>query len=252
MFKKIALLCVMGLALIGGQAYALTPAEKKAAVEAVKKEKELAAMQKKLAELYPATKVTSIRHTPVEGIFEVVAGKNLLYIEKHGRYFIFGSIYDMKNQHDLSADRREELNVVDISKLPVADAIKSVRGKGEHKLFVFSDPECPFCKRAEEALKDVDNVTIYVFMMPIPQLHPTAAKLSENIWCAEDKAKAWSDWMLNGIQPADKSCDNPIARNQALGSSMSINGTPTFIREDGRLMSGAPAGKDHINDYFVK
>lgn len=250
MLKRLFALSMLCLVFGVTQAFAQTPAEKAATAKTIKAEKEIEALKKRLQELYPASKLTSVRESPIEGLYELVAGKNLMYTDKSGKYFVFGSIMDMKTQHDLSADRREELNTIDLNTLPVADAIPLVRGKGTRKLYVFSDPECPFCKRAEESLKDVDDVTIYVFLMPIAQLHPTATKLSENIWCSDDKAKAWSDWMLLNIKPADKSCDNPLARNQSLAASMNIHGTPTFIREDGRLMSGAPS-KGQVQNYLT-
>lgn len=204
-----------------------------------------------LQTLYTATKITSVRTTPVSGLYEIVMGRNLIYTDKFGKYFVFGSIVDMKTQHDLSADRREEINLVDLDTMPLADAIPVVHGKGTRKLFVFSDPECPYCKRAEESLKDVEDVTIYVFMMPLAQLHPQAAKLSESIWCSKDRVQAWTDWMLKGIKPADATCDNPIERNLALAAGMNIHGTPTFIREDGQIKSGAPS-KGQLDNYLVK
>lgn len=249
MFMRLMAMSMLCVTFCATQALALTPAEKTNAAKSIQAEKDITSLRKQLKELYPSSNITSVRQSPVEGLYELVAGRNLMYTDKSGKFFVFGSIFDMQTQHDLSADRREEINLVDLNALPVSDAITIVRGKGGHKLFVFSDPECPYCKRAEEALKDVDDVTIYVFLMPIKQLHPSAIKLAENIWCSDDKPKAWADWMLRGVQPVEKSCDNPIERNVALAASMNIHGTPTFIREDGRITSGAP-GKDQVKNYF--
>jgi thiol:disulfide interchange protein DsbC len=58
--------------------------------------------------------------------------------------------------------------------LPLADAIKTVRGKGERVIAVFSDPDCPFCRRLETELDKLDNVTLYTFLYPLEGLHPEA------------------------------------------------------------------------------
>lgn len=252
MLKKLLAVAILGVScVVLPSAHAAHDSAKSVAAASTKSDKDIQTLKKRLLELYPSANISSIRHSPMDGLYELVAGKNVMYTDMKGKYFVFGSIFDMGIQHDLTADRRAELNTVDSKSLPLADAIQIVHGKGTHKLFVFSDPECPYCKRAEEAMVGVDDVTIYVYLMPIPQLHPSAAKLSENIWCADDKVQAWNDWMLKGVQPADKRCDNPIARNQALGASMGINGTPTFVREDGKVMSGAPT-REQIPSYLSK
>lgn len=214
-------------------------------------DQELDGLKARLKVLYPASRFDSVARSQIEGLFELVAGNNLFYTEKTGKYFVFGSIYNMATQQDLSADRRAQISKIDISTLPLNDAIKIVHGKGTHTIYVFSDPECPFCKRAEHALQDADDMTMYVFLMPIAQLHPESAKISESIWCASDKAAAWTNYMLKGIAPKDKTCDNPILRNLQLAKGFQIIGTPTFIREDGSIKAGAPT-KEQIPSFLNK
>src|ERR1700674_213237 len=59
----------------------------------------------KLRKLYPATNFKEIRSTPMAGIYEVVMGQNIAYLDDSGRFFIFGHLFDMKEQRDLSAER---------------------------------------------------------------------------------------------------------------------------------------------------
>lgn len=195
-------------------------------------------VEKRLKDQYPATKITAVRESPAKGIYEVIMGRNVAYTDEAGRYMIFGHLYDMKEQRDLTAGVLEALNKVDISTFPAADAIKSVRGKGERKIFVFSDPDCPYCKRLENELAKVDNVTIYTMLYPLDGLHPDARRKAEAIWCAKDRVKAWDEFMQKGTLPESRSCDNPIERNIRLGNSLGINGTPTIIFEDGAIAPG--------------
>jgi len=197
-------------------------------------------VEKRLKEQYPATKITAVRETPVQGVYEVAMGRNVAYTDASGRYMIFGHLYDMKEQKDLTAQRLDEINKIDVSALPLSDAIKTVKGDGSRKLYVFSDPDCPFCQRLErETMPKLDNVTIYTFLYPLEELHPDAKRKAETIWCAEDRAKAWDDFMKSGKLPDQVTqCDNPVERNIRLGGSLGINGTPTIIMGDGSMVPG--------------
>ncbi len=84
------------------------------------------------------------------------------------------------------------------------------------------------------------NVTIFLFLFPIEQLHPKAPAVSRSIWCSPDRVKAWDDYMLKGVAPsAAGSCDNPVDKIVAFGQSKRISGTPTLFFTDGRRVPGA-------------
>jgi thiol:disulfide interchange protein DsbC len=138
---------------------------------------------------------------------------------------------------NLTEKRLRELSGVKWGDLPLDAAFKTVRGNGKRTLAVFSDPNCPYCKRFEKDLAKVDDVTIYTFLYPI--LSPDSHEKAKAIWCSSDKSKAWSDLMLNGKVPAAAQCDTPIDRNLALGRKFRINGTPTLIFASGERVPGA-------------
>ncbi|MFY7967290.1 MAG: DsbC family protein, partial [Polynucleobacter sp.] len=103
---------------------------------------------------------------------------------------------------------------------------------------VFSDPNCGYCKRLEKTLQQLDNVTIYNYLIPI--LSADSSLKSKQIWCASDQQKVWNDWMLNNQSPTGKSdCANPIDKNMALAKNYGINGTPTIFFTDGSRFPGA-------------
>jgi thiol:disulfide interchange protein DsbC len=111
-------------------------------------------------------------------------------------------------------------------------------------LAVFEDPNCGYCKRFEKDLQKVSNVTVYMFLYPI--LGPDSTEKSKNIWCAKDKNKAWSDWMVRDVTPAVAGCDSAaITRNVELGRKFKITGTPTLVFADGSRVPGA-IGADQV------
>lgn len=199
--------------------------------------------------------VDSVKETPIKGLYEVVLNqRHIVYSDAKGEYVVVGDLVNVASKKSLTEARMAELNKVDFAKLPLADAIKEVRGDGKRQLVVFSDPDCPFCKGLEtQSLAGVDNITIYTFLMPLASLHPDAARKSELIWCAENPTKAWQDFMHQGKLPTDgkTTCENPVARNVKLGESLGINGTPALIFADGQIVSGA-IPKEEIKKILAK
>lgn len=201
---------------------------------------ELAEVDGRLRVLYPATKFTQVSASPINGLYEVVMGKNIAYTDRTGRYFLFGHLFDMNEQKDMTAELIASLNKINISTLPLDDAIEVVQGQGERKLFIFSDPDCPYCRRLEEELPKLDNVTIHTFLYPIRELHPQASEKARWVWCTDDRAAAWEALMRQGRVPEEvaNDCQDPIARTIELAKRLGIEATPTLILSDGTLLPG--------------
>lgn len=190
---------------------------------------------------YPATQVSAVNSSPIAGIYEVVMGKNIAYTDEVATYVLFGHLFDMQSQKDLTADRLAQLNKIEWAHLPLANAIKTVKGNGTRQLAVFSDPDCPYCKSLETSLEKLDNVTIYTFLFPLVSIHPQSEAKAVAIWCSKNPSAAWHDWMVKAEEPkAPKAdCKNPILANVAFGQVLGINGTPTLIALDGSTKPGA-------------
>ena len=194
---------------------------------------------------YPATQVTSLTKSEIDGIYEVILGQNIAYTDVNAKFLIFGHVFDMSTQTDLTQARLDEMNKVDFAKLPLEKAIKVVKGDGSRVFAVFTDPDCPFCKRLEESVSgsDVNNYTMYIFEFPIAGLHPEAESHANAIWCAKDRAAAWHNFLLSNKLPDGKAdCATPIQDLIALGQNLNVQGTPTLFRADGMRMPGAMPG----------
>jgi thiol:disulfide interchange protein DsbC len=190
--------------------------------------------------LYPATPIKEVTATPLAGIYQVVMGKNVAFVDETGRYFIFGHMFDMKEQRDLTAETAATTAKVDFATLPINDAIVTVKGSGKRRVAVFMDPDCPYCKQLESSLSKITDVTIYTFLFPLDALHPDAKRKSVGVWCAKDRAKAWDDLMLRNIVSDAKCADTPVGRNMQLALSLGVNGTPTLLFPNGQVLPGSP------------
>jgi thiol:disulfide interchange protein DsbC len=192
-------------------------------------------LQKKIG---PNTKIKSVSPSPIPGVYEVLVGNEVFYTDANSKYLIQGEIIELATGKNITEQKQADLNRIKWSDLNTANALKAVRGNGSRQMAVFSDPNCGYCKRLEKSLQQLDNVTIYTYLIPI--LSPDSAQKSKQIWCSTDSQKAYIDWMINGIAPSGKSdCATPLDKNIAFAKTYGITGTPTIFFIDGSRFPGA-------------
>lgn len=192
---------------------------------------------------FKPTRIEGVLPTPVPGIFEVRfqtrEGPQIVYTDAQGSHVFTGNLIDMRSERNLTEERLQKLSAIDFGSLPLDLAVKVQRGNGKRVLAMFTDPYCPYCRRLEQTLLQMDDITVYVFMYPV--IRPQAADHSRAVWCSKDRAKAWLD-LAAGERPkipaAKPDCANPVDKVLELGRSLRINGTPTLFFTDGDRAGG--------------
>lgn len=198
-----------------------------------------ASIKQNLQKNLPDANIQYVGKTPAKGIYEVVVEGNLLYTDESGNYLLAGNLIDAKTRTNLTEERLRKLYKVNVAALPLDLAIKTVRGDGSRKLYVFSDPDCPFCRKLEQELLGITNVTIYTFLFPL-DIHPKGAEHAHLVWCSPNQSQAWIDLMTKNKVPAKVSkCSDPILKSVALGQQLRVNSTPTIILQNGERLTGA-------------
>jgi thiol:disulfide interchange protein DsbC len=194
-----------------------------------------AEIQKKLGS---NAKVRSVSPAPVSGLYEVLVGNEIFYTDSSGKYLIQGEIIELASGKNITEQRQADLNRIKWTDLNQANAFKTVRGNGTRQVAIFSDPNCGYCKRLEKSLQQLDNVTIYTYLIPI--LSADSTQKSKQIWCSADPNKAYIDWMINGVTPSGKTdCSNPLDKNLTFAKTYGVTGTPTLFFTDGSRFPGA-------------
>ena len=195
-----------------------------------------------LNQLHPKLKIENIQTTEMKGIYSGLMDNQVVYIGEDAQHILIGSMFRLSDQKNITKDLVLKQNSIDWKKLPLQDAVKTVRGTGKRQLAVFSDPNCPYCKQLETELSQLNDVTIYTFIYPIKTQSMAVAK---QVFCEKDPALAWSNLLSKGIQPTgNKACANPIERNLALGQSLNLRGTPAIIFSNGFKVMGSYPAKD--------
>jgi thiol:disulfide interchange protein DsbC len=135
---------------------------------------------------------------------------------------------------------------IDASKVPLKDAVVLGAKNAKKKVIVFTDPDCPYCRKLHDEMKAVTakrkDIAFHLLLYPLPS-HKEAYPKSQAILC-EKSIALLDDAFAGKPVPAPKCGNEAVERNLALGQELSVNSTPTLIREDGIVMSGAlPADK---------
>lgn len=184
--------------------------------------------------------VDKIAKTPYAGLYEVVLNNGqLVYTDDKASFIIDGHIIDTASKKDVTQAKLNQLATIDFSTLPLADAIKTVRGNGKRVIATFEDPNCAYCHKLAKEMQGMTDVTIYTFLYPV--LGPDSVQKAKNIWCAKDRSTTWYGWMLQAKAPAAAAADcdvSALVKNAALGEKLRVTGTPTIFLADGSRIGG--------------
>jgi thiol:disulfide interchange protein DsbC len=187
---------------------------------------------------FPAMTVESVEKAPLAGLYEVVLDGEIVYTDEKAEYFFGGNIYDIRTLPPRNLTEEKSKRLVGQALAGAQNlAIRLVKGNGQRILYTFEDPNCGYCKQLAGELDKISDVTIYTFLLPI--LSQDSVDKSRAVWCAPDRAKAWTDLMLRAVVPDNSgACATPIERNLQLMRRFGIRGTPAIYLSNGQQIGG--------------
>ena len=194
------------------------------------------------AKLAAGGRVESVARMPRAGLFEVVIrgadGPQIYYVDERASVLVIGQAFDARTGRNLTEERMRKLSAIRWDVLPFQWAITDRRGNGRRKIAIFSDPNCPYCKRFEEDLAKLDDITVHIF--PYAVIKPESVRQAKAVWCSNDRLKTWNDLMFRRIEPAAApDCDTPVEKLVEYGRGVGASSTPTWFLETGERYSGA-------------
>lgn len=204
-------------------------------------------LTEQMREKFKGTPIHSANYVDqIPGLVEIIVGKNkIIYTNEAGNRFIIGHIYDTKTNTDLTQQKINQLSKMDFNSLPFEQSFTVKKGDGSREFAVFTDVDCPYCRKLEQELQKLDNYKMHVFLFPLNN-HKEAKNRSEAIWCSKDKAKVFQEYMASGLLGStDRSCDvSVIEKNVRFGFENGVSGTPNLIGKNGVVVPGfMPAPK---------
>lgn len=195
--------------------------------------------------------VQDVKPAPVKGLYEVTIRQGnrqaVIYVDYGKKLLLPTPIFDIASKRPVSPPPVELPVIIpqaDLDRIPRDNSIVMGKRDGALKLFVFTDPECPFCNKLHQELKRLvtlePELTVYIKMFPLTNIHPKAYDkarviLGSNSLELLEKALARQELP----PPGEKDRKEPVDESMRIAESLGIRGTPAIIFPDGRLVSGA-------------
>lgn len=161
-----------------------------------------------------------------------------IYLDGSGSYLFTGNVIRLKDRKNLTEDHYQRLNPVDVSTIPLEDALIIGSPKATQRIIVFTDPHCPYCSKLHkvlhEAVKENPDLAFYNKLLP---LHPSSRQITETILC--NKSMEQLEMAFAGKTLPEPNCKSDIVeKNLILAQQLGIHGTPTLILPNGQIVPG--------------
>jgi thiol:disulfide interchange protein DsbC len=201
-------------------------------------------LRKALAQRLPNVGEATITASPVKGLYEVLAGSQVMYMTVDARYVIDGNMFDLQERRNLTEDARSVVRKHAVDELGEQNmVVYKPKGETRHTITVFTDIFCPYCQRLHQEMASYLDQGVKVRYVFLPFKGQKSYDASVSVWCSDDQNAAL-DRAKAGESLEKKSCDNPISQHQALAETLGIRGTPAIMLENGYLNPGyVPATK---------
>jgi thiol:disulfide interchange protein DsbC len=203
-------------------------------------------LKSKLAKLIPGEEPTSVKESPAKGLYEVIYGTQVFYIHENGKYLLQGELIDVDTRTNLTADaqsagRKKAMAAVSDDKT----IIFAPKEKAKHTVTVFTDIDCPYCRKMHNEMKgyNEEGIAIRYMLYPRAGVDSPSYDKAVNVWCAENQKEAMTK-SKNGKEVKSKTCENPIKEHMAIANEIGVNGTPAIVLDDGHLIPGYRPPKD--------
>jgi len=191
-------------------------------------------------------RILSVEFSEMPGVWVVEVKKDdktlPLYVDFSKSYIVAGNIIRLKDGRNITTSHiKTKPKVVDVAKIPVEDALVLGRADAPTKVIVFTDPQCPYCRKLHDELKKVvksnPDIAFLIKLFPL-KMHPDAYSISKSILCKKSLPMLEASLAKEPVPPP--TCETPIVdQTLALGRKLGINSTPTMILPDGRILPGS-------------
>lgn len=197
------------------------------------------AVEARLATLVPDASSVIISETPVAGLLEVRLGGDVIYITSDGQHLLQGRLIDLNTRADLTDAAKSDMRAEQLAAIDASTFVSFGPDDAEHRVMVFTDPDCGYCRRLHEQVDGYIAQGIQINYLSFPRAGEGSATYDKlvSVWCAEDQHEAMDIVKSGGTLPK-ASCDNPVSDHYQLGQRMGVTGTPALMTFSGTLIPG--------------
>ena len=214
---------------------------------------DLLAIEKKLKKMLPESiQINSINSTDIKGYYEVnFEGVEPLYVTADGNYLISGDIYliteeGLVNKSEARRDfqRKALMEGIDVNQFIIFEP-KDVK----HNVFVFTDVDCGYCRQFHNQIQEYLDLGIKVNYLAYPRagIGSDSYRRIVSAWCADDPNYSLTV-LKQGGEIKDNVCSaNPVENHFNLGRSIGVQGTPSIVTQEGKMIPGYLPPEELLN-----
>jgi thiol:disulfide interchange protein DsbC len=224
MMKRFALTGLSALALMASAAIAAD---------------EAATIRAALAKVLPDFKPTSVKATPMDGLYEVEIGPQVMFVTGDGRYLIDGAIIDLETRENIAEQAQARARLRSIAQVGEENMVVFDAASPKHTITVFTDIDCGYCRKLHEQIQAYNDAGISVRYLFYPRAGKDSPAYDKavSVWCADDRQDAMTRAKAGQEMPK-RQCANPVAEHRQLGELMGIRGTPAIVLDSGDMVPG--------------
>ncbi len=228
MLKKIL---VIGLLLSGGLIASAETKEK---------------VKESLSKALPEITIDKMEKSQVPGFYQVESGAEIFYVSEDGKYLFAGNVIDVKTKSNITENAKNSLRLSAVNRLPANAFINFTPKDKKYRVVVFTDVDCPYCRKLHEEIKGYDKEGIEISYVPFPRagLDSPSYYKAAKIWCSSpeqarelvNSAKLKHDRFK--ASKADVCKNSPVAAALEVVRELHLNGTPSMLLPNGTVVPG--------------
>ena len=187
----------------------------------------------------------SLRATDVPGLYEGTFGAAVVYFSADGNFMLRGELLDLESRANLTEQRMSTLRHEQLAALAPESVISFPAPEQKHRVTVFTDIDCGYCRKLHNEIDDYLKRGISVDYLAYPRagVGSESYQKAVNVWCAPDRRDALTRAKA-GKRVKQFTCDDPVTDHLALGERVGVNGTPAVFLQDGSKIGGyVPASR---------
>ena len=188
--------------------------------------------------------VQSVKESMIENLYVVDIGDlQPIYASKNGEFFFYGELYAVNGNMLLNTTKDEinlkRKNILDAA-LTEDDFITFKSDDEKHRVIIFTDVDCGYCRKFHNEINDFNDLGITVNYVAFPRSGLASDSYNKIVtaWCSTAPKDTLTK-MKEGVDVQLSMCQNhPVEKHFLLGQKIGITGTPAIIKSNGELLPG--------------
>ncbi len=199
-------------------------------------------IRKSLQSIQPDLPIEAIAESQMPGLYQIqLKGGRQLYASGDGQFLLQGYLFQIKDGKAVNLTEQHETKEIakEINNIPAKEMVIFASEQAKTHITVFTDTDCGYCQKLHSEVPELNRLGVEVRYVAFPRqgLQSPAYKELVSVWCAKDRQGAMNLAKTRQEVPAAE-CDNPVAKQYALGQMIGVSGTPAIVLANGKLIPG--------------